>query len=145
MAEVTAQRTRENDLDKAQSIQKINDYAHKALDLLKTATAPPPGLPDAQWPEYKKELTSQAHDALGQADALDKKYEDAITEYKTALDANPSALTTARLAKVYVDNKQYDDAIGAADKVLAMNDAPPSVKSFAQAQKDAATKLKSAK
>jgi hypothetical protein len=50
----------------------------------------------------------------------------------------------ARLAKSYVENKQYDDAVTTADKVLALPDAPAPVKSFAQAQKDNATKLKSA-
>jgi hypothetical protein len=51
-------------------------------------------------------------------------------------------VATARLAKAYVDNKQYDDAITTADKVLAMNEAPPVVKQYAQQQKDAAAKLK---
>lgn len=146
LAEATAQHTRENDLDKAQSIKKIDDYANKALELLKTANTPPVGVPEATWPDYKKQLTSQAYDALGQAAALDKKFPDAISAYKSALDAQPnSPVPSARLAKVYVDSKQYDDAISAADKVLAMNDAPPAVKQFAQQQKDAATKLKGAK
>jgi tetratricopeptide (TPR) repeat protein len=144
LAEATAQHTRDNDLDKAQSIQKINDYAHKALDLLNNAKAPE-GVPEAEWPAYKKQLTSQAYDALGQAAALDKKYPEAIASYKQAADADPSAaVSVARMAKAYFDNKQYDDAIATADKVLAMNEAQPSVKSFAQAQKDNATKMKGA-
>jgi tetratricopeptide (TPR) repeat protein len=146
LAEATAQHTRENDLDKAQSIKKIDDYANKALDLLKATNAAPVGVPDNLWPDYKKQLTSQSYDAIGQAAALDKKFPEAITAYKSALDAQPnSPVPSARLAKVYVDAKQYDDAISAADKVLAMNDAPPAVKQFAQQQKDAATKLKGAK
>ncbi|HEY3936362.1 MAG TPA: tetratricopeptide repeat protein [Bryobacteraceae bacterium] len=146
LAEATAQHTRENDLDKAQSLQKIQGYANKALELLKTATTPPTGVQEATWPDYKKQLTSQAYDALGQAAALDKKYPEAITNYKSAIDADPtSPVPSARLAKAYVDSKQYDDAISTADKVLAMNNAPPAVKAFAQQQKDAATKLKGAK
>jgi tetratricopeptide (TPR) repeat protein len=145
LAETIAQHTRENDLDKDQSIKKVNDHANKALDLLKNANTPPPGMPEAQWPEYKKQLTSQAYDALGQAADLNKKYPDAITDFKSALDAMPTnSVATARLAKAYVGNKQYDDAISTADKVLAMNDAPPVVKQFAQQQKDQATKLKAA-
>lgn len=146
LAEDIAQHTRENDFDKDQKLKKVDDYANKALDLLKTATAPPPGVVADHWPDYKKELTSQAYDALGQAAALQKKYPEAIQQYKTAIDTNPdSPVTSARLAKVYVDNKQYDDAIATADKVLAMNDAPAPVKTFAQQEKDAATKLKAAK
>jgi tetratricopeptide (TPR) repeat protein len=100
-------------------------------------------LPAEQWPLFKKELTAQAYDSLGLAAALDKKFPEAITSYKSAIEANPeSPVATARLAKAYVDNKQYDDAITTADKVLAMNEAPPAVKQFAQQQKEAATKLK---
>lgn len=145
LAERIAQHTRENDLDKADSIKKVDDYAHKALDLLKGSVPAPAGISADQWPDYKKQLTSQAYDALGQVAALDKKYPEAITNFKAAMDASPNPVATARLAKAYVDSKQYDDAISAADKVLAQNNAPDAVKKFAQAQKDAATKMKSAK
>jgi tetratricopeptide (TPR) repeat protein len=143
LAEATAQHTREHDLDKADSIKKVDDYANKALELLKAADTPPTGLPAEQWPQFKKELTAQAYDALGQAAALDKKFPEAVASYKSAIEANPaSSVANARLAKAYLDNKQYDDAITTADKVLAMNEAPAAVKQFAQQQKDTATKLK---
>jgi tetratricopeptide (TPR) repeat protein len=145
LAETIAQHTRENDLDRDESLKKVDDYGHKALDLLQHSSAPPPGVPDASWPDYKKQLTSQAYDALGQSADLKKNYPEAIQDFKSALDNEPSAVSTARLAKAYVDAKQYDDAISTADKVLAMSDAPPVVKQFAQQQKDAATKLKAAK
>jgi tetratricopeptide (TPR) repeat protein len=143
LAEAIAQHTREHDLDKAESIKKVNDYANQALALLKAADTPPAGLPADQWPQFKKELTAQAYDSLGLVAALDKKFPEAISSYKSAIEANPeSSVATARLAKAYVDNKQYDDAITTADKVLAMNEAPPAVKQFAQQQKETATKLK---
>ncbi len=146
LAAVIAQHTRENDLDKAQSIKKITDYANKALDLLKAASTAPPGIDPTKWPDVKKQWTADAYASLGQAADLDKKYPDAIQNFKQALDAQPNdAVAAARLAKVYLDAKQYDDAIATADKVLAMNDAPATVKQFAQQQKDAATKLKGAK
>ncbi len=145
LAESIAQHTRENDLDREQSLKKVDDYANKALDLLKSSTAPPPGMPAAQWPDMKKQLTSQAYDALGQAADLRKKYPDSIQDFKNALDAQPSnAVSEARLAKAYADGKQYDEAISTADKVLAMGDAPAVVKQFAQQQKDNAMKMKSA-
>jgi hypothetical protein len=145
MAESIASHTRENDLDKDQSLKKVDDYASKALDLLKTADTPPLGMNPAQWPDYKKELTSQAYDALGQAADLRKNYPDAIKDFQAAIQAQPAnSVSMARLSKAYVGAKQYDDAISTADKVLAMNDAPASVKQFAQSQKDAATKLKAA-
>lgn len=145
LAETIAAHTRENDLDKDQSIKKVDTYANKALDLLKNANTPPVGVNEAQWPDYKKQLTSQAYDALGQVADLQKKYPDSINDFKQAIDAQPTnSVAVARLAKAYVDAKQYDDAISTADKVLAMNDAPAVVKQFAQQQKALATKLKGA-
>ena len=44
LAESIAQHTRENDLDKADSIKKVHDYANQALGLLKAADTPPAGL-----------------------------------------------------------------------------------------------------
>src|SRR5947209_360598 len=56
-AESIAQRTRENDLDKEQSLKKVEELANKGLDLLKSASTPPPGANEAQWPEMKKQMT----------------------------------------------------------------------------------------
>ncbi|HEX4169102.1 MAG TPA: tetratricopeptide repeat protein [Bryobacteraceae bacterium] len=146
LAETIAAHSKDTDLDKDKSVKEVRDYANKGLDLLKTNPQPPAGISPTQWPQFEKQLNSQAHDALGQADELDKKYPDAVTEFKAALDANPAnSVAMARLAKVYVESKQYDDAISTADKVLAMADAPPQVKQFAQQQKDNATKLKTTK
>jgi hypothetical protein len=61
------------------------------------------------------------------------------------LDVFPSSIVAVRLAKAYVDNKQYDDAIAMADKAMTMPDASAPVKAYAQQQKDLATKLKGAK
>ena len=146
MAEEIAAHTRENDLDKEQSLKKVDDYANKALALLKNASEPPPGMNPQAWPDTKKFLTSQCYDALGQAADLRKNYADAVSDLKLAVESDPTnSVAMARLAKAYVDNKQYDDAIATADKVLAMPNAQPSVKNFAQQQKDSATKLKAAK
>jgi tetratricopeptide (TPR) repeat protein len=144
LAQAIVVHTRENDLDKDQSLKKVTDYANKALELTKAATAAPPGIPAEQWPEFKKDFMAQAHEALAQAAALNKNYPEAIDDFKTSIGeaARQDPATYARLTKAYVDNKQYDDAITTADKVLAMNDAPAPVKQYAQQQKDLATKLK---
>ncbi|HLH04173.1 MAG TPA: tetratricopeptide repeat protein [Bryobacteraceae bacterium] len=143
LAETIAAHTKDTDLDKDKSIQQVRDYANKALDLLKGNVAPPSGVPADKWPDFEKQLTSQAHDALAQALELEKKYPEAITEYKAALDAQPTnSVSMVRLAKAYNENKQYDDAIATADKALAVADAPPAVKTFAQQQKDVATRMK---
>lgn len=145
LAETVAQHSKPTDLDKDKSVKQIQDYANKALDLLKTDTTPPPGIAPEKWPDLKKQLTSQSHDALAQAAELDKKYPEAITNYKAALEVQPNnSVAMARLAKAYVENKQYDEAIATADKAIAVPDVPAQVKQFAQQQKDNATKLKGA-
>jgi tetratricopeptide (TPR) repeat protein len=142
VAETTAQHMRENDLDKSDNIKKVNELAHKALDLIQSGGTMPSGIPEEKAAEYKKQTAGRAWAAMGLAQTVDKKYPDAITDYKKALEAYPNSIITARLAKAYLDSKQYDDAIATADKALAMPDASPQVKNFAQAQKDAATKMK---
>ncbi len=146
LSQTIAAHAKDTDLDKDQTIKKVQDYANKALDLLKSSNTPPAGITEDKWPEYKKDLTSRAYDSLGQAAELDKKYPDAVTQYKAALEAEPTnSVAMAHLAKTYNESKQYDDAIATADKILALADAPPQVKQFAQAQKENATKLKGAK
>jgi tetratricopeptide (TPR) repeat protein len=142
MAEVTASQIRENDLDKADNIKKVNDLAHKALDLIQSGGTPPAAVPAANADEYKKELAGRAWTAMALASSVDKKYADAIADYKKGLDVFPNSIVMARLTKAYVDNKQYDDAIATADKTMAMADVSPQVKNYAQAQKDLATKMK---
>lgn len=152
LAETIAANTHQNDLDKDKSIQKITDNANKALELLPKAETPQGGFPADKWPQVKAHMTAQAHDALGQAAAVDKKYPEAIKEYQTGLEADPAdPLILARLTKAYNDAKQYDQAITTADKILAMKDCPqadnsacaaPQVKNYVTAQKNFATKLK---
>lgn len=147
MAQAIVAHTRENDLDKDQSLKKVTTDANKALELCKTTTTPPAGIPPDQWPDFKKDFMAESHEALAQAAELNKNYPEAIEDYKTAIGeaSKPDPATYARLAKAYNENKQYDDAIATADKVLAMSDASAPVKQFAQQQKDAATKLKTTK
>jgi tetratricopeptide (TPR) repeat protein len=144
-ADVTAAQIRENDLDKATNVKKVNELAHKALDLIQSGGTPPAAVQADQVEGYKKELAGRAWTAIAMTDAVDKRPADAVTDYKKALDLFPNAVVAARLSKAYVDAKQYDDAIAAADKAMAMVDATPAVKTFAQQQKDSAIKLKGAK
>ena len=76
---------------------------------------------------------------------MDKRPADAVASYKKGMELFPNSIVAARLSKALVENKQYDDAIAMADKAMAMPDASPQVKAFAQQQKDNATKLKGAK
>ena len=145
LAQAIARHIRENDLDKGQSIKKVQDYANKALDLMKNNPPAPTGIAADQWTPYQKQLQGEAHDALGTASDLSKNYPGAATEYQAAYAAFPNPIILTHLGKAYLDNKQYDDAISADDKVLADSTASAQIKQLAQQQKDAATKMKGAK
>ncbi len=144
-AEVSAQQIRENDLDKAANVKKVNELAHKALDLIQSGGTTPAAVAPDQAEAYKKELAGRCWTAIGMTDVVDKRPADAVADYKKGLDVFPSSIVAVRLAKAYVDNKQYDDAIAMADKAMTMPDASAPVKAYAQQQKDLATKLKGAK
>ncbi|MFZ0591673.1 MAG: tetratricopeptide repeat protein [Bryobacteraceae bacterium] len=142
LASSTIQNTKEFDLDKEQKLAKAEKYANDSLEALKTAPSPNPQMPDAQWQEAKKQMAAEAYADLGASAALKKKYDVALTNYKTAAENDPEPAILVRLASAYNEAKQPDNAITTCDRILAMNDAPPQVKQIAQQIKATAQKSK---
>lgn len=145
MAAATAQNTKEFDLDKEQKLAKVDKYAQQAITALKSASKPNAQMTDEQWEQEKKQLTAEAYASMGAAAMLRKKYDDAVTNFKTAADTNPDPVVLLRLADAYNQAKQPDNAISAADRVLAMNNAPANIKQFAQQEKAKAQQAKGGK
>lgn len=143
IASTTLAGTKEFDLDKEQKLVKAEKYSNAALESLKTETAPNPQMTDAQWQEAKKQMAAEAYASLGAAAALRKKYDVALTNYKTAADQDPDPVILVRLANAYNEAKQPENAITTCDRILAMNDAPAQVKQIAQSEKAKAEKAKS--
>ncbi len=140
----TASNTKEFDLDRNEKLDKAEKYAHQALDAVKTATKPPL-VPEDKWPDAQKYYEASAHAALAMVAADRKKYDDAIAEYKTAIDISPDPASMIRLGDTYVKAGKYDDAIAMFDKVSAMPDVPPAFKQFAtNAKNNAIAKKKAA-
>ena len=137
LSRLVASRTREHDLDREEKLTKVENYVKSADAALKDAPKPNPSLTDEQWAAAKKDLESQGHEALGMAAMARKKYDVAEVEYKTAVDmsAQPDPATMVRLGATYNLEGKYDDAVAVLDKVLAMPDAHPTVKQFAQAER----------
>jgi tetratricopeptide (TPR) repeat protein len=145
IAQALASRTREYDLDKEDKLAKVDKYAHEALTTMDTAEKPNPQLTDEQWAEAKNQLKSQAHEILGTAAMVRKKYDDAVTEYKAALDAegaNPEPVTMVRLAAAENQAGKPDDATALLDKVMAMPNLDARIRSVAQAEKARAAQIK---
>lgn len=147
LAQTIAAHTGPDDLDRDKRLAEADKYANQAIPVIKDATKMNAGLSDDQWAAQKKDLTADAHQALGMSAAARKKYDVAITEFKTALEgaATPEPATMVRLGQTYNKAGQYDDAIAILDKVKDDPNAAPAVKQFAQAERVRAVTAKAAK
>jgi tetratricopeptide (TPR) repeat protein len=139
-----ASRTREFDLDKEDKLAKAEGYANKALEKLKTAEKPRPDLTDEQWAQGKNQLIAQGHEILGTTAVVRKKYDVAVTEYKTAMetDTTPEPALMVRLAAAYTQADKPDEALALIEKVMALPDVHPQIRSVAQAERVRATQKK---
>jgi len=142
-----ARSTREFDLDKEEKLARSEKYAKSAIELAGNAPKMNPNIPDDQWAGIKKDFVSQAHEDLGMVAMVRKKYDTAITEFKTAVDdantADPA--TMVRLATAYNQSGKPNDALSVLAKVLAMPNLNPAVKQFAESEKARAEQSKNAK
>ncbi len=142
-----ARTTREHDLDREEKLAKANKYANDAIAAVNEAAKPNNNITDDQWASYKKDKVAEAHRDMAMCFVDQKKYDDAIKEFNTSLDAGstPDPTTMIRLAAAYDSAGKPDDAIALLDKVLAMPTLPPALKPFAQHEKTVAEALKNKK
>ncbi len=145
LAQGYAQRTREFDFDKEEKLTKSEKYANNAIALINKAEKPRPDISDDQWNAAKKDYLAQAHEALGMAAGVRKKYDVAINEYKTAIETGSTQdqATFVRLAAVQNEANKPDDALATITKLMALPDLNPAVKQYADQEKNKAMKLKS--
>jgi len=139
VGELLAGRTRENDLDKEEKLGKAEKALNGAIANVNAAPKPNPQLTDAQWDEGKKYVVAQAHNGLGMVALVRKKYDAAITEFKTAADTDPQPTYVVRLASAYESAGKHAEAIAACDKVLADPQLHPQIKTVATNIKNTAT------
>lgn len=144
LARGTAQGTREHDLDREEKLVKAEKYAKEAQAALKDAVKPNPQLTDEQWTQAKKDYEAQIHEALGLVAMTRKKYDIAISEFKTSLDmsSQPDAATQVRLASAYNQAGQPDQALALIEKIMAAPNLHPTIRQFAQAERVRATQAK---
>jgi tetratricopeptide (TPR) repeat protein len=142
LGELLAQRTRENDLDREEKLSKAEKYLTGTIEELKTAAKPNPQLPDEQWEEIKKFMTAQAHNDLGLVALTRKKYDVAISEFKTAIDGDPQPAYQVRLASAYQSSGNSQEAIAICDKLLAEPQLHPQIRQVAQQIKNQASAAK---
>jgi tetratricopeptide (TPR) repeat protein len=144
LATLTAQNAKEFDLDKAEKTAKVQKYAQAVYDNTKDYPKPISTIPEEQWTAQKKTANATAHMAVGLMDMVNKKYDDAIGEYKTALEITPDSIIEFRLGEAYMKAKKWDEADATFDKVLSTPNAGAVVKQYAQQKKADIAKLKAA-
>jgi len=137
MAGALAQQTREFDLDKEEKLTRAEDYVNKALGILDTAPRPNPNVTDSQWEVAKNDYRSEAHGALALAAMAREELEDAIAEFRTAVEIgstrNPNI--ELMLAKGLTDAGKHDEAITVLDSLLADAQVAPQIHKLAEQQR----------
>ncbi len=147
MSTALAQKTREFDLDKEEKLSRASELATKALKILATAPRPNANITDAQWEAARRDLSSQAHEALGLIAMVRKDHQKAVDEFKQSVDlnTNPVPVTQIRLGAAYIDAGNYGEAIATLDQALASPDLQGQARTLAEQQKARAQKLQSEK
>jgi len=142
-----AQNTKEFDLDKDEKLGRATKMSNDAIAAINAASKPNPQLTDDQWAGIKKDLVSQAHDTLGVIAVVQKKWDNAINEFKMSVDgaATPDPTSAVRLGSAYIDGGRIDEGIALLDKTMATPDANDQLKKVAMAEKQRGEKLKAAK
>ena len=132
-----AQHTRKNDLDRDMKLDKARKYVKQALDMIPMAAKPAnTNVSDKDWDGFKKDETATAHGDLGLIAAAQGKWDEAATEYKSALDmaTGPDQVLMVRLGNAYNESRKYSDADAILKKVEALPNLDPRVKGVADAE-----------
>jgi hypothetical protein len=137
IAKSLAIRTREFDLDKEEKLGRAEKLAKEAQAVFAKAPKPRPDVPDDQWEAAKRDATSFSHEALGLIAQVRKNHDVAIAEFKQAVEmaAQPDPGVLFRLATSYAAAGKNAEALATFDKVLAMPNLHPTIKSLAEQEK----------
>ena len=145
IATLTAQQTREHDLDREEKLKKVEKMALGARELVKEAPKPRPDLTDEQWIAFRKDITSQTHEAMAMAAQARKNTDGAIEEFKKSIEVanTPDPATMVRLGSLYLASNKPDEAIAVLDRAVADPQATPQIKQVAASEKAKAASMKS--
>jgi tetratricopeptide (TPR) repeat protein len=146
MASETVRHTRENDLDKDESLAKVDKWAKDGIEAAKTMPKSRPDVSDADWDGFKKDMEAQGYVALGMADMVRKNVNGAAENYRKSLTigSTPNPATYVRLAQVYMASAKWDDATFTLDKAINTPNVPDQIKTIAQGLKSDIEKRKAA-
>lgn len=137
-----ASKTRENDLDREEKLAKAEKYANQVIEMMKTQPKPNPAITDEQWAAAKKDSAAEAYNSIGIANLTRKKFDASAAAFKMAVETNslPEPAYMVRLASALQSAGKNDEAIMWCDKVTAIPDVHPQIKSVAAAIRASAIK-----
>jgi tetratricopeptide (TPR) repeat protein len=146
LASETARHTRENDLNKDESLAKVDKWAKDGIEAAKVMPKVRPDVPDADWDSFKKDMEAQGYVALGMSELLKKNLDGAANDFRQSLEvgATPNPGTLVRLAQVYMNTGKLDNASFTLDKAIGTPNIPDQVKSIAESMKADIAKRKAA-
>lgn len=142
-ATVTAQATRETDLDRDERLNEAAADATKALQTIDTDLMIPANAPPERVEAYKKSMRAMAYDALGTVAMVKKDYSTAeINLRKSAeMNAQPDPVTWLRLSVALDQQKKYPQALEAANKAVEYSADSPQANNLAKMERDRLQKL----
>jgi tetratricopeptide (TPR) repeat protein len=142
-ATVTAQSTRETDLDRDERLNEATADANKALQTIDTDLFIPADAPKDRVEAFKKSLRAMAYDALGTVAMVKKDYPTAETNLSKSaeLNAMPDPVTYLRLSVALDQQKKYSQALDAANKAVQYSADSPQANNLAKMERDRLQKL----
>lgn len=145
-ATVTAQSTRETDLDRDERLNEAVGDATKALQTINTDLIIPADAPKDRVEAFKNSLRAMAYDALGTVAMVKKDYPTAEMHLSKSaeLNAMPDPVTYLRLSVALDQQKKYPQALDAANKAVQYSADAPQANNLAKQERDRLQKLMNA-
>jgi tetratricopeptide (TPR) repeat protein len=142
-ATITAQSTRETDLDRDERLNEAIKSANKALQTVDTDMVVPANAPPDRIQAYKNSMRAMAYDAIGTVAMVKKDYPTAETNLRkaTELNAQPDPVSWLRLAVALDQQKKYPQALEAANKAVEYSADSPQANNLAKMERDRLQKL----
>lgn len=145
-ATITAQSTRETDLDRDERLNEALKEANKALQTIDTDMVVPANAPPERIQAYKNSMRAMAYDAIGTVAMVKKDFATAETNLRKSaeLNAQPDPVTWLRLSVALDQQKKYQEALDAANKAVQYSADSPQANNLAKMERDRLQKLVSA-
>ena len=142
-AAITAQSTRETDLDRDERLGQASANANKALQTVDSDMLIPANLPPDRVQVAKNSLRSMAYDALGTIAMLKKDDATAETNFRKSAELNPQPdpVTWLRLSLALDHQGKYSQALDAANKAVQYSSDAPQANNLAKMERDRLQKL----